>query len=269
MDGVAFRIGKIGIHWYSIMILLGIFLAVLVSKSEIKKQNINKVFFTNLVFYVILFGIVGARLYYVIFNWYYYSSNLLEILKVWHGGLAIHGGLIAGIIVTIVYTKKYKISTFKMLDIMVVGVILAQAIGRWGNFFNQEAFGIETTRVFLESLHLPQFIINGMTIDGICYHPTFLYESIWNFIGFIVLWLLRRRKYNKIGEITGMYLVWYSIGRFFIEQLRTDSLMIGSFKMAQVASIIMIVVGIIIIVWSKRGIKIDNLYNQKANDMKF
>ena len=149
----------------------------------------------------------------------------------------------------------------KMLDISVVGVIIAQAIGRWGNFFNQEAHGGAVTRAFLEKFHLPKFIINGMNIDGIYYHPTFLYESLWNVLGFIIMLILRRRKYNKTGEIFGFYLIWYSIGRMFIEQLRTDSLMLGSFKVAQLVSIIMILIGIVIIIFSKRGDMFENKYN--------
>ena len=269
MNSVAFSIGNFGIHWYSIMVLLGIASAMLVSRIEIKRHNINKNFFTNLVFYVLVFGIIGARIYFVIFNLDYYSSNPIEILKIWHGGLAIHGGIIAGLIVTFIYTKKYKINTLKVIDIMVVGVILAQAIGRWGNFFNQEAYGMVTSREALEALHIPQFIINGMYIDGLYYHPTFLYESLWDLLGFILLIILRRRKYNKIGEITGIYLIWYSIGRIFIEQLRLDSLMLGSFKVAQIVSVILIIVGIVSIIWSKRGLKIDNLYNQKDKDLMF
>lgn len=269
MNSIAFEVLGFGIHWYSIMIVLGLVCAIIVSNFEIKRQNINKNFFTNLIFYVVLFGIIGARLYYVLFNWDYYSVNPIEILKIWHGGLAIHGGIIAGIIVTIIYTKKYKLNTFKMMDIMVVGVIIAQAIGRWGNFFNQEAYGMMTTRETLETFHLPEFIINGMCIDGLYYHPTFLYESLWNLAGFILLLILRRRKYNKIGEITGIYLIWYSIGRIVIEHFRLDSLMLGSFKMAQIMSIILIVVGVTIIIWSRRGLKIDNLYNQKNKDIIF
>lgn len=266
MDRVAIEIGNIKIYWYAIMIFIGMIVAIIVARNESKRQNINMEFFTNLIFYIILFGILGARLYYVLFNLDYYLNYPIEIVQIWNGGLAIHGGLIAGVIVTIFYTKKYKVNTFKMLDICLVGVIIAQAIGRWGNFFNQEAYGRIVSRVTLESYKIPKFIIDNMYILGEYREPTFLYESIWTILGFIVLLIIRRRKYTKIGELTGIYLVWYSLGRFFIESLRSDSLMLGTFKFAQIISIILFITGIIIIVVKKRGSKLDNRYNQGEKD---
>ncbi len=264
MDNVALRIGPITIYWYSIFIVVGILLAMAMLFKEVKRQNLNKEFIINLIFYVILFGILGARLYYVLFNLSYYLSNPLEIIKVWHGGLAIHGGIIAGIIVIIVYCKKYNANILKILDIFAVSVIIGQIIGRWGNFFNQEAFGQITSKASLEALKIPQFIINGMYIEGKYYQPTFLYESLWNLVGLIIMLILRRRKYNKIGELTGFYMIWYSIGRFFIEHSRSDSLMLGSIKVAQLISIILLLIGIIIIIRAKKGSKFDNLYNKKG-----
>ena len=172
--------------------------------------------------------------------------------------MAIHGGIIAGLIVLIIYTKKYKVNTLKILDISVVGVIIAQAIGRWGNFFNQEAFGQVTSRKILSSQNIPNFIIDGMYIDGNYYQPTFLYESVWNAIGFIIMLFIRRKKSTKVGELTGFYLIWYSIGRIFIESFRSDSLMLGNIRIAQLISIILIVIGIFIIA---RSLKKRELYN--------
>ena len=185
---------------------------------------------------------------------------------IWHGGLAIHGGIIAGLLTIIIYCHKYKANTFRILDILVVGLIIAQAIGRWGNFFNGEAHGPETTLAYLQSMHLPDFIINGMFINGTYYIPTFFFESLWCVIGFIVLLFFRRRKATKIGQTTSLYLIWYGIGRFFIEGMRTDSLMFGDFKMAQIISLLMIIIGIIIyiVIRIKSG-KFDNLYNNEEN----
>ena len=266
MSKIAFSIGPISIYWYSIMIVLGILVAIFLIFNEAKRHDINKEFLINLVFYVLLFGIIGARLYYVAFNLDYYIEEPLEIIKVWNGGLAIHGGIIAGAITLIVYCKKWKVSVLKMFDISAVGLIAAQAIGRWGNFFNQEAHGGVVSKAFLQKLYLPKFIIEGMNIEGVYYHPTFLYESVWCLIGLIIMLILRRRNYNKTGEMIGFYLVWYSLGRLFIEQLRTDSLMLGTMKVAQLVSIILILLGLGLIIFAKKGSVFENVYNRKEKE---
>ena len=208
--------------------------------------------------------------YYVIFNWAQYKNNLLDIFKVWEGGLAIHGGLIFGAITLYVYCKKNKANTLKIIDMALPSVIIAQATGRWGNFFNSEAHGMATSLSKLQSMHIPSFIIRGMKIDGVYYHPTFLYESIWCLIGFVILLIIRRNKYTKLGTITGTYLMWYSFGRFFIEHLRTDSLMIGGFRVAQIISIMLFIVGLVLIINNKRHGKFENLYNSdKDNNIRF
>ena len=250
MNSIMFSIGSFSITWYSFCILVGIALAGLIIGKEAKKHNIANYFVTNLIFWCVVFGIVGARVYYVLFNLDYYSVYPMEIIKVWNGGLAIHGGIIGGIITLIYYCKKYNVNPLKMMDIAVPGVIIAQAIGRWGNFFNSEAHGGVVTRSFLEGLHLPRFIIEGMHIGGNHYHPTFLYESILCVLGFIILISIRHIKKIKLGQIFSLYLIWYGIIRFFIESLRTDSLMLGSLKMAQVISIAMIIIGIVIFIIS-------------------
>ena len=176
MDRVALRIGNISIYWYAVIIAVGMIVAMCLSYAEAKRQKINLEFWINLLFYIILFGVIGARLYYVLFNLSYYLSDPLEIVKVWHGGLAIHGGIIAGVIVILLYTRKYNVNTLKTLPIMAVSVMIGQAIGRWGNFFNQEAFGGVVSKGFLETLKLPEFIINGMYINGSYHHPTFLFS---------------------------------------------------------------------------------------------
>ena len=244
MRQVAFNLGPFSITWYSICILIGIIVATYIIEKESQKYNISSTFVMNLIFWCVIFGILGARIYYVLFNIDYYSAYPLEIVKIWNGGLAIHGGIIAGAITLIIYCKKYNINTLRMIDISVVGLIIGQSIGRWGNFFNMEAHGGIVTKSFLKSLCLPNFVIDGMYINDNYYHPTFFYESIFSLIGFIILLLIRRNKKIKIGNITGLYLIWYGIVRFFIECLRTDSLMIGNLKMAQVISILMIIGGV-------------------------
>ena len=212
-------------------------------------------------FHIVYF--LGARLYYVLFNLDYYLSNLSEIPAIWHGGLAIHGGIIGGTLTIIIYSlkhKKNKNDIIRYLDICAIGILIGQIIGRWGNFFNQEAHGGETTREFLQSIHLPNFIINGMNIGGLYYHPTFLYESLLNLIGLIILLIIRKYKNIKTGMILSIYLMWYSVVRFFIESMRTDSLMLYSLKMAQVISIIFFILGIIIFIYSYKN---NQYYNKR------
>lgn len=263
MDRVALDLGFIQIYWYSIFIFLGVFFASVVILREAKRQKINEDFIVNLIFYGIIFGLVGARLYYVAFNLDYYLKYPLEILEIWNGGLAIHGGILFGLLTIIIYTKKYKAKTLKVLDIIVVGLILGQAIGRWGNFFNGEAYGAVTTLENLQKLGLPEFLINGMYINGAYHHPAFLYESIWNLFGFFALLMVRKYKYLKTGQLTGVYLIWYSVGRFFIEGMRADSLMLGNFRIAQIMSIACVVIGILMLIFCKKGTRFDNLYKDK------
>lgn len=262
MNSVMLDLGFIKIYWYSFFILMGVIVGYKLAINESQKFKIPKDYMINYFFYVLIFGLLGARAYYVIFNFAEYQNNLLDIFKVWEGGLAIHGGIIAGILVTLVYTKKYKIPFFRIADIMVISLIIGQCIGRWGNFFNGEAHGPVTTLSFLQSLHLPKFIIDGMYINGTYYQPTFLYESIGCLIGFILLILIRRRKNLILGDLTSIYLIWYGIIRFFIEGLRTDSLLFFNLKAAQLVSIIMIICGILIIVLTRCITKYRKYYHK-------
>ena len=250
MNPEIFSIGSFSIRWYSVLILTGIIVAILLAEKESKKFKFDKDFIFDLAFWVVIFGICGARLYYVIFNFSLYKDNLLDVFKVWNGGLAIHGGIIAGLISLLIYCKVKKVKPFRVTDIAVPSLIIAQAIGRWGNFFNSEAHGPVTTLANLKELCIPQFIIDGMKIGGIYYHPTFYYESLWCVLGFIVLILVRKLyKSLKCGQLTCIYLMWYGVGRLFIESLRTDSLMIGGLKVAQLVSIGMIIIGFIFFVY--------------------
>ena len=259
MNSVFLNLGIIQIKWYSIFILLAVIIAYFLFKTEAKKKELSEEDINNIVFYGFIIGIIGARTYYVLFNLDFYLTNPLEILQIWHGGLAIHGGVIAALIFLIIYTRKKRINLILLLDIIVIGLILAQSIGRWGNFFNQEAFGRIVSKSILVKQHIPRFIINGMYISGYYREPTFLYESILSFIGFIVLNVLRITKNLKTGIITSLYLTWYGMSRLAIESLRTDSLMLGFFKIAQLISLLGIISGVIILILS---IKKNNYYKE-------
>ena len=268
MNRIALDLGFIQIYWYSITMLIGVFGGGLLTYLEVKRLKIDKEYFFNMLFYAIIFAFIGARIYYVLFNLDYYLNNLAEIPAIWNGGLAIHGGIIGGIITIILYSLKHKKKTneiLKYMDICSIGIIFGQMVGRWGNFFNSEAHGGVTSVEFLKNMHIPNFIIQGMTIDGVVYHPTFLYESMLNLIGLIILLIIRKNKKIKSGMLLSIYLIWYSVIRFFIESMRTDSLMLYNLKMAQVISIILILVGIILFIYSYK--KIDN-YNILENKKK-
>ncbi len=267
MDPIIFKIGDIEIRWYSLLILVACFMVLYLTQNEAQRFGIKREFIFNMLFWALITGIIGARLYYVLFNLDIYLKDPAEILKVWHGGLAIHGGLIAGVLTIILYCKKYKVRTIRILDFLVVSLLLGQAIGRWGNFFNQEAHGAATTVSHLQAMFIPDFIIKGMTIDGVVYTPTFLYESIVCFIGFIVLLLIRRSKYTKVGTMTAAYLIIYGTLRFFIEISRTDALMLAGFKIAQIVSVIMIIIGLGIIMLITKRSRFEDLYNDAENSV--
>lgn len=266
MDRVALDLGFIQIYWYSIFIFLGMLAACIVIYKESKKRGISDEALINLTFSTVIWGIIGARLYYVLFNLPYYLDNPLEILELWHGGLAIHGGIIFGLLAIIIHCKKNRCNIMRMLDIIVVGLIIGQAIGRWGNFFNSEAYGAITTLETLQSQGIPKFVIDGMYILGEYRQPTFFYESVGCAFGFLAMLIIRCGKYLKRGNLTAFYLVWYGILRFLIEGLRSDSLMLGTVKMAQVVSLIFVLIGIIIFIINLRKSKGDEHLYRKDPD---
>ncbi|AQD18943.1 prolipoprotein diacylglyceryl transferase [Staphylococcus aureus] len=250
IDPVAFNLGPLSVRWYGIIIAVGILLGYFVAQRALVKAGLHKDTLVDIIFYSALFGFIAARIYFVIFQWPYYAENPSEIIKIWHGGIAIHGGLIGGFIAGVIVCKVKNLNPFQIGDIIAPSIILAQGIGRWGNFMNHEAHGGPVSRAFLEQLHLPNFIIENMYINGQYYHPTFLYESIWDVAGFIIL--VNIRKHLKLGETFFLYLTWYSIGRFFIEGLRTDSLMLTSnIRVAQLVSILLILISISLIVYRR------------------
>lgn len=236
---IALQIGPLAIRWYGLLIATGVLLGSTLAHREAVRRGQDPDVLLNGIVLTVLTALVGARLYYVLFNWDYYGAHPGKIMAVWEGGLAIHGGLIVGAITTALYCRHARISLPVTMDILCPCVAIAQAIGRWGNFFNQEAFGTPTDlpwKLYIDPAHRPpQFA--GFEY----FHPTFLYESLWNFLVFFLLWFgLRKRLESRPGALTLWYLGLYSIGRFFVEGLRTDSLMLGSLRAAQVVSLLLV-----------------------------
>lgn len=262
MSPVAFEVLGLEVRYYSMFILIGVGIAYILMIREAKKFSISTDFIFNLYFWTLIFGIIGARLYYVVFNWEYFGSHIGEIWQIWQGGLAIHGGILFGLITIGLYCKKHNVRILKILDMAVAPLILAQAIGRWGNFFNSEAYGVATTVNHLRDLHIPEFVIQGMNINGITYTPTFFYESVCCAVGFVILMIAKRIKYIKVGQLSGIYLIWYGIVRFFIEASRTDSLTFFGFKVAQIVSVIMIIIGIVLFIIGLKKSKYEDLYDE-------
>jgi len=251
MNPVAFQIGTFEIRWYGILIALGVIAAILLASYNSRKKDVD--FDTILDCFFIAFpaAIVGARAYYVIFEFQNYQSNLIDIFNIRKGGLAIHGGLIGAFIATYIFFKIKKLKMLKYLDVVAPSIILAQAIGRWGNFMNGEAHGGEVSYEFISKF--PEFIQKGMNIGGTYYHPTFLYESVWNLLVCVILLvILYKKSRHNDGIVIGSYISLYSLGRFFIEGLRTDSLMLGNIRVAQLISIAGILLGVGLILFARR-----------------
>lgn len=240
MDPVAFRVFGFEVRWYGLLIAIAVLIGTILALREAKRKGVKEESIIDMLLFAVPGAIIGARLYYVIFQWDYYSQNPGEILNLRGGGLAIHGVIIGGALVAYVFTKVKKMNFFTVADIVAPSLILGQAIGRWGNFANQEAHGGPTD--------LPW----GIMVDGVKVHPTFLYESIWNFLLFGFLLWYRRKKAKAEGEVFAIYLVLYSVARFFIEGLRTDSLMLGPIRVAQLISVIIIISGIAFIRYSRK-----------------
>ena len=260
LNRVFLQLGPITIYWYAVFIMSGVALGLFLAIREGKKMGINSEFFYDLVTYGLPISIIGARIYYVAFSWDYYSLQPEDIIKIWQGGIAIHGAIIAAFIFGYFFCKKRKVSFWLVADIASVSFIIAQAIGRWGNFMNQEAHGgvvpgatLDAQREFLQSLFIPDFIVNNMYINEAYYHPTFLYESLWNMVGFLfIVFVLRKLPKLLVGEIAAFYAVWYSIGRYMVEGMRTDSLMLTeSIRMAQFISITTIVLVLILVIYRR------------------
>ncbi|MBF7121836.1 prolipoprotein diacylglyceryl transferase [Pediococcus pentosaceus] len=256
LNPIAFNLGGIQVHWYGIIIASAVVLATILAVQEAKRRRIDPNSIYDLILWALPVAIITARMYYVIFEWGYYQNHVDEIVRVWDGGIAIYGALIGAGIVVYLFCRANWIPVWLMLDIIAPVLIMAQGIGRWGNFMNQEAFGRITSLAFLQSLHLPHFIIQQMLIDGAYRQPTFLYESLWDILGFIVLMSLRHKKHLfKQGEVFLSYVIWYAFGRFFVEGMRTDSLMLLGIRVSQWLSVILFIGAIGILMFRRKSMR--------------
>lgn len=253
IDRVAFNIGGWPVHWYGLIMGLCILIAYTVFNREGKRKGIDEETLFNFLFWMVIIGYIGARLYYVLFRLEYYLANPAQIIMIWQGGIAIYGGIIAGALTIYVMSKRQQLNPVTIFDITAPAIMLAQAIGRWGNFINQEAYGSAVSREFLEGLYIPNFIIEQMNVNGVYHHPTFLYESLWNLLGLILLLVLRRKpQFFRQGEIAAAYVIWYGVGRAFIEGMRTDSLYLGPLRVSQWLSMILVLAGLIFVIYRRR-----------------
>lgn len=251
--------GFLSIQWYAVFIMLGALFCYKISQKNFIKAGYSKEmtfdYFTN----VLLIGIIGARVWYVIFMFEeIYKNNLSEIFMITNGGLAIQGGLVAGLLYSYFFFKKEGIDFISAGDFIMPNLLLAQTFGRWGNFVNKEAYGNQVSREFLESLFVPEFIIDGMYIGGNYYHPTFLYESLFNLIGFVLIVFIVKKFIDIKGIQFYSYFIWYGVVRFFVESLRTDSLYFMGIRTAQATSIVFLVTGLIGCYFSIKKFKENN-----------
>ncbi|MBQ7950135.1 MAG: prolipoprotein diacylglyceryl transferase [Clostridia bacterium] len=254
INRVAFQFGNLKVHWYALIILTGVILGFLYATIFAKRENLE----TDTLYDVLLWGlpsaIIGARLYYVVFNFSEYAGRFWDVFKIWQGGIAIYGAVIGAAISTYIYAKVKKIPALQLFDMGAFGLMVGQAVGRWGNFVNQEAFGTNTDSVFAMSGNLIHAQLVKMQSMGMAVnpdmgvHPTFFYESIWNLFGAILLGLFHKKKKHH-GQMFSVYLVWYGIGRFFIEGLRTDSLYFFSFRISQVVALVTVILGMILLIY--------------------
>ncbi|WP_302826844.1 prolipoprotein diacylglyceryl transferase [Anaerofustis stercorihominis] len=259
---IAFTIGSIEVRWYAICILTGILRALFFIAKRLKKLGIDPDILYDFIIVCLPLGIICARLYYVAFEWEYYSEHLNMIYRTWNGGLAIHGGLIGAFLGVYLVCRHHKLDFLKMLDVAAPCILLAQAVGRWGNYFNMEAHGSITNVPWAINVIDP-------TLGSIMVHPTFLYESIWDLIGFFLLYFIIDKKFKKFdGELICSYFIYYSIGRFFIEGLRTDSLMFLGLRIAQFVSLGLILAGIIGIYVIRKKHKIKDKDNDILENLK-
>ncbi len=238
IDGIVFSIGGFSIHWYGVIIALGFFLAALYVCKRAPAFNLTADDMIDMLIFAVPLAIIGARLYYVAFNWDYYKEDLSQIVRIWDGGIAIYGAVIFAVITCVLFCWVKHISVGAMLDLGALGLLIGQAIGRWGNFVNLEVFGTETK--------LPW----RMSVNGSEVHPLFLYESLWNALGFVLLhFLSRKRKFN--GQIMLLYVAWYGLGRGALEGMRTSeySLMLGTLRVSQLVGFVSCVIALAILLY--------------------
>lgn len=263
LSRVAFTVLGKEVYWYGIFIGLGVILGVVLAMLEAKRTGQDPDMYVDFVIYALIFAVIGARLYYVIFSWDFYAANPAKIFALREGGLAIYGGIIGATLTAIVYCKKKKVNFWLLADTAAPCLAFGQMLGRWGNFFNREAFGGFTDGFFAMRLRLDQVragdvsqqvldnLIHAGGVDYIQVHPTFLYESLWNLALFLILVIYRPKK-KFDGQIMGLYFLGYALGRVWIEGLRTDQLMIGPFAVSQVLSGVLIVAAVLFLLWKGR-----------------
>ncbi|WP_088104245.1 prolipoprotein diacylglyceryl transferase [Halalkalibacter urbisdiaboli] len=270
LNRVFLELGPLTIHWYGVIIGFGVFLGYIIATRESVKRGMPKETFSDLLLYAIPIAIISARIYYVIFRWDQFADDPIRVFYIWEGGIAIHGALIGSVITAYIFAKKHELSFWQLVDVAAPSILLGQAIGRWGNFMNQEVYGGVVSDEALKTLYalLPDFIMNQMYIDGAFRHPTFLYESLWNLVG-VALLLYLRRVNLKQGEIFFTYVIWYSIGRFYMESIRTDYLLIGGvLKTAQVISVVLIIGAIILWVYRRKQPDTPRYFDRKQVEEK-
>lgn len=249
---IALTIGPFTVHWYGILIASAVLIGLTLSQKLAQYRQVNPDLLGDLVMWLVIASLPAARLYYVLFEWKNYAQNPADIIAIWKGGIAIHGAIIGGTIAAIIFAKIHKTSFWQLVDLVVPSLILGQAIGRWGNFFNSEAFGDPTNLPW--KLYIPPQNRPSGLQQYEYFHPTFLYESLWNLMVFSLLlylffWGLKHKNRLKTGTLGFVYLIAYSCGRFWIEGLRTDSLMFGFLRMAQIVSLLAIAIGLIGLFW--------------------
>lgn len=263
LSRTAFTVFGQDIYWYGIFIGLGVILGVLLALYEAKRTGQNPDTYLDFIIYAMIISIIGARLYYVIFSWDFYSQHPEKIFAIREGGLAIYGGIIGGVLTAIVYSRVKKKNFWVMADTMAPSLILGQMLGRWGNFFNKEAFGGFTDNLFAMRYQLsqvrasdvtPDILQNLVTVNGVDYiqvHSTFLYESLWSLCVFIILLILqRKKKFN--GQVCATYFFGYALGRVWIEGLRTDQLCIGNVPVSQALSAVLIIASVVLYFYCKK-----------------
>ena len=268
---ILFEFGPFAIRWYGLLIVMGALAAAYVGTIEARRKREDPDHVWNLLIWVLIFGIIGARIYHVLsspsgasrgFNYYFIENPFTDVtlfgavipfpsaLMIWEGGIGIFGGLIGGILAVIIYTKRHSLNVWRWLDILAPGMLLAQAIGRWGNYFNQELYGPPTELpwgIFITNVNqrIPPY--NDLTVYPLTttFHPVFLYESLWNLLGFVLLMWIGRKYASKLldGDLLSLYLIWYPVGRILVESLRPDAWTLSGIPTAQIVSVGLIIIG--------------------------